>query len=338
MTARDKSTIKTFFETGDKPTQIQFGDLIDSYQNAHTAIAAITSAVDQGGSGVVNIVSPTSVQLQTTGTVGLSILSAVTQASAQQAIGITATTAAGFATTAQAVAGAVDQLAVGPVNVRNAIQTFAFTSANYSTTAQAIAGTDATTVMNPVLVKNAISNGPSSGALIELISVTAASSVAALTITSVMDSTLYDNYVLYFHEVLPATDGRDIYIQCSDDGGLTWVTSALNVYSRFNSNVPSYSNASDNGGLAGVLVAKSVSNTAAIRGIKGKAELYQPSAGGVYGTFDINTSYLNNSGYFEKFTGIGQRGSGNPYNGLRVIAAGGDIKSGSIIRFYGVKK
>lgn len=33
MTASNKTTIKAFFETGDKPTQSQFGDLIDSYVN-----------------------------------------------------------------------------------------------------------------------------------------------------------------------------------------------------------------------------------------------------------------------------------------------------------------
>jgi len=33
MAQRDRTTLKTFFETGDKPTQDQFGDLIDSCLN-----------------------------------------------------------------------------------------------------------------------------------------------------------------------------------------------------------------------------------------------------------------------------------------------------------------
>ena len=45
MTARAKSAIKAFFETGDVPTQTQFADLIDSYQDVSallTAIAGLT--------------------------------------------------------------------------------------------------------------------------------------------------------------------------------------------------------------------------------------------------------------------------------------------------------
>lgn len=36
MTAQSKTVIKSYFETGDYPTQSQFGDLIDSYQDVNT--------------------------------------------------------------------------------------------------------------------------------------------------------------------------------------------------------------------------------------------------------------------------------------------------------------
>jgi hypothetical protein len=41
MTAQSKATIKSYFETGDKPTQAQFGDLVDSYADVS---AVVTSA------------------------------------------------------------------------------------------------------------------------------------------------------------------------------------------------------------------------------------------------------------------------------------------------------
>jgi hypothetical protein len=44
MTAQNKTTIKTYFETGDRPTQAQFVNLIDSYQDADVTLGAITSA------------------------------------------------------------------------------------------------------------------------------------------------------------------------------------------------------------------------------------------------------------------------------------------------------
>ena len=51
MTARVKSSIKAFFETGDKPTQTQFEDLIDSYQNIDGSLTAIVTGADNATSG-----------------------------------------------------------------------------------------------------------------------------------------------------------------------------------------------------------------------------------------------------------------------------------------------
>lgn len=67
MTAQSKTIIKTYFETGDKPTQSEFVNLIDSYQDAATNLGTLSSA--------------------SLGTVGLQILSCNTSASAQSIIG-----------------------------------------------------------------------------------------------------------------------------------------------------------------------------------------------------------------------------------------------------------
>lgn len=49
MTASTKTTIKAFFATGDKPTEAQFIDLIDSYQDYDTTLNTLSSAA----SGVI---------------------------------------------------------------------------------------------------------------------------------------------------------------------------------------------------------------------------------------------------------------------------------------------
>lgn len=67
MTAQSKSTIKSYFETGDKPNQSQFGDFIDSYQDAATNLGTLTSA--------------------SLGTLGLQLLATNTSASAQSILG-----------------------------------------------------------------------------------------------------------------------------------------------------------------------------------------------------------------------------------------------------------
>ena len=52
MTAITKASVKAYFETGDLPTQAQFEDLIDSYQDASTVLDGIVSAVSGAVSGL----------------------------------------------------------------------------------------------------------------------------------------------------------------------------------------------------------------------------------------------------------------------------------------------
>lgn len=50
MTAQSKTVIKSYFETGDKPTQAQFADLVDSYQD----VGGTTNYVVAASASVVN--------------------------------------------------------------------------------------------------------------------------------------------------------------------------------------------------------------------------------------------------------------------------------------------
>jgi hypothetical protein len=96
MTAQSKITIKGYFETGDRPTQAQFADFIDSYQDAATNLGTLTSAsltprglqllastssqvTDRG----LQLLSSTSAQVTD---IGLAVLGAATSAGACNAI------------------------------------------------------------------------------------------------------------------------------------------------------------------------------------------------------------------------------------------------------------
>ena len=52
MTAKSKTDIKAFFETGDKPTQAQFIDTIDSWVDAAGPIGTIEAAASAGTVGL----------------------------------------------------------------------------------------------------------------------------------------------------------------------------------------------------------------------------------------------------------------------------------------------
>lgn len=75
MTAQSKNTIKAYFETGDQPSQAQFSNLIDSYQDAATVLTAISSSswlsdaaakVAAGATGSINILSNVSANVTST--------------------------------------------------------------------------------------------------------------------------------------------------------------------------------------------------------------------------------------------------------------------------------
>lgn len=86
MTVQSKTTIKSYFETGDKPTAAQFIDLVDSYFNADAV-----------------------------STLGAAIVSASTTAAVQSMLSLS------YATTAQATAGTAANVVMDPVMVKNAI-------------------------------------------------------------------------------------------------------------------------------------------------------------------------------------------------------------------------
>ena len=104
MTAITKTSVKAHFETGDRPTQAQFIDLVDSYQNFSSALGAVASAAVTGV-GIVEMLSPQSAQISTPlGVVGRAVVSAATTATLTNLmnIGAVGATLVSAATTAAA--------------------------------------------------------------------------------------------------------------------------------------------------------------------------------------------------------------------------------------------
>jgi hypothetical protein len=81
MAAATKTSVKSNFQTGDIPTQAQFEELIDSYQDFHDVLQAIATAAQGGGTGVVIIEGSADATTAAIGAMGKRIITAETTAS-----------------------------------------------------------------------------------------------------------------------------------------------------------------------------------------------------------------------------------------------------------------
>lgn len=113
MTARSKSAIAAFFQTGDRPTQTEFSDLIDSYQDASDVLLALSSAAHNGGIGFVQIEGSASVTVRSAGAFGVLFVGAATTAAALGQLGLTAGAVGIQLLSAITTASAQNQLVLG---------------------------------------------------------------------------------------------------------------------------------------------------------------------------------------------------------------------------------
>lgn len=118
MASASKSTIKTYFQTGDKPTQAQFIDLIDSYQDVSDIATAIASGVQGGKVGLIDVTGSAGVSFRQISSVGLALVSAGTAASARSVIGAGTLTSVSAGNAIQASAGSTTlDISVNPQNL-----------------------------------------------------------------------------------------------------------------------------------------------------------------------------------------------------------------------------
>lgn len=130
MTAKSKTAIKLFFETGDVPSQSQFGDLIDSYVDAAGPVGNLETIASAGNVGFIYTSGKRYESLNAAQSL---VALGATVVTTSQAINAVAGT---YTTSAQVSSMAVNDL--------------------MATTVQAVSGLATGVLMNPVLVKNAI--------------------------------------------------------------------------------------------------------------------------------------------------------------------------------------
>lgn len=157
MTSKTKTEIKAFFETGDKPSEAQFIDLIDSYIDKSGPLGTIETAASGGSQGFA-FTSAMQGEVKSAGGarefMGITVYTTALSQSA--AVGL-------IATTAQATAAASNSLFMTPFLTKYVIDDQIATASQtvrgrieIATTAEFQAGTDTERAVTPSVIKSSI--------------------------------------------------------------------------------------------------------------------------------------------------------------------------------------
>lgn len=174
--------------------------------------------------------------------------------------------------------------------------------------------------------------------LILLSTQTVASAVAAVDFTTGIDST-YDEYLVAFLNVVPAS-ASVLNLLTSANAGGAWETGASAYGYTLNFVKTSAVVASGADSAAAIpLTPDGVHATASNGGVSGRITLVRPSVAAAFKHMRTEASYLNGTAS-QTMGGTGsavRKDSSAVVNGLRFIFASGNVSSG-VFRLYGVRK
>lgn len=162
-----------------------------------------------------------------------------------------------------------------------------------------------------------------------------ASASASLNFTAAISST-YDEYMIEFLNLIPATNAINFYMRMSTDGGATYDSGANYSYVAFGLNrFGSAPTGVDSGGTQIQLNKSAIDNTSTA-GISGSIRLFNPGSTSVHKNI---TGQLNGltGGALEIESVTGWYRSTTAVNAFQFLTSSGNITSGTI-RVYGVAK
>lgn len=169
-----------------------------------------------------------------------------------------------------------------------------------------------------------------------LLATATASTSASLTFTGITST--YDEYVFEIVDLLPATDGTQIYIRTSANSGSTWDSGASDYTYVVATHAAGSATSLNSAGAAQIILAEQISNTTARGGVVGQVRLYNPSGTASHKRFVSQVANPQN-GTTASIISIGQgaRAATAAINGVQFLSSSGNLTSGTI-RMYGVKK
>lgn len=359
MTAQSKSTIKSYFETGDRPTQAQFINLIDSYadfgstgtplytdQGVNNNVYAITvpgvSAYASGQNYAVKIanVNTSAATLNVNGLGAVSITyndgSPLTGSELPQngaslfyySNGTFKLPNINPATTGAITSLTGDVTATGPGAAAATLAATAVSAGTY---------TNPTIIVDSKGRLTSAANGASSsGALVKLASA-AANNAATIDFVNgtggvVLDGT-YRSYILRLTNIIPQTDGADLIFRTSTNAGSSYDSGAGN-YAYIGQGANTSSNI-DGGSAAStsILLAGNLGNASG-ESLSGTLNIFNPANATVYTQVGGQMTFLNASTLISVNDISGVRLTNADVDAVRLLMTAGNI-SGTA-QLYGV--
>lgn len=167
-----------------------------------------------------------------------------------------------------------------------------------------------------------------------LLATATASASSEIKFDSGIDST-YTNYILCFDSVVPATDGVDLNLDLSTDGGSTWETGNLSG-SGYRVNESGLLNYAYTAGGEWILTGNSDVGSGTGENTNGFVYLYNPAASDyTYG--NSHCTQLDSAGNLEELVAAFALISSSAVDAVRFIMSSGNIASGNFY-LYGLDK
>jgi hypothetical protein len=147
----------------------------------------------------------------------------------------------------------------------------------------------------------------------------------------------YDEYVVEFVNVVPATNATTLTFRVSTDGGATYDSGANYRYAyRFTGSNAATGTAQSNVGTS-ILVCGALSSTASAGGANGSARLTNPLSATQEKMAWHTSGFKSSDGNYYSIVGMGAYASAAAVNALRVLLDSGSMASGAV-RIYGLTK
>lgn len=162
-----------------------------------------------------------------------------------------------------------------------------------------------------------------------------ASSSSAINFTTGIDST-YDEYVIEFTSVIPATNSTNLTMQISTDGGSTYKQGGSDYAYVATQAYPGAVSYYSNSGNSKMIITQALLTTAG-QSASGQVHLYSPSNSSLKPLVGFYANQYASLGQFQ-ITGTAQYiSAATAYNAIRFLMSSGNISSGTF-SLYGIQK